>query len=159
MEINRTSWTLLLVGMTLLTSCNNVDLKDEEKQIRELWTRASDYVCNGDWGNYAKCWDHSSKIQIMHTDQGEWLTGWEKIGTRYESMLNSGMRCSIPKNDLTLNISSSGDMAWGTVDIIIQFEDSTQTQAHLWETVVFEKIDDQWKIVHGMASVPKNITE
>lgn len=159
MKINRTLWTSFLIGMTFLISCNKVDLKDEERQIRELWAQAGDYVCNGDWENYAECWDHSSKIQIMHTDQGEWLTGWEKIGKKYETMLNSGMRCSIPKNELTLNISSSGEMAWGTVDIVIQFNDSSQTQVHLWETGVFEKINGKWKIVHGMVSMPKNVKE
>lgn len=116
---------------------------EDRKQIQELWANASNYVCNGDWDKYSKCWDHSSKIQIMHTDQGEWLTGWEEIGKKYEMLLKSGMRCIILKNEFILNISNSGDMAWGTADISFQFNDSTKTKVHLWETVVFEKIKGQ----------------
>ena len=156
MKENKIRWIWLLTGLFLLNGCNNVDLKEDEKQIRDLWAKAGNYVCNGDWDNYSKCWDHSSKIQIMHVDQGEWLTGWEQIGKKYETLLKSGMRCSILKDDLTLNISKSGDMAWGTADITFQFNDSAKTKAHLWETAVFEKINGQWKMVHGMASTVKN---
>ena len=146
---------VLTVLILLISSCNiKPDLKNEERLIREFWDNASNYVCTGDWENYSRCWDHSSKIQIIHADQGEWLTGWEKIRVKYETLLGSGMKCSFPKNDLILNLSSTGDMAWGTADIILQFSDSTNTQIHLWETCVFEKIDGQWKMVMGMASVP-----
>lgn len=69
------------------------------------------------------------------------------------------MKCSFPKNDLILNISESGDMAWGTADMILQFDDSTKSQARLWETGVFEKINGEWKMVLGMASGPRNIKE
>lgn len=47
-------------------------------------------------------------------------------------------------------------MAWGTVDIKIHFIDTVKSPVHLWETIIFEQIDGKWKIVHGMASIPKN---
>lgn len=133
--------------------------RDDENQIKELWNRASHDVCTGDWENYKTCWSHSSKIQLIHSDEGEWLQGWEKIGAKYEKMLKSGVRCSIRSNDLILNVSASAEMAWGTVDITIDFNDTEQTLLNLWETVIFEKIHDKWKIVHGMASIPKNLNE
>ena len=102
-------------------------MENEEKQIRELWTGASQNICNGDWESYSECWSHSSKIRLIHADQGEWLKGWEEIGAKYEKMLTSGISCIIPRNELEINISSSADMAWGTVDIIIQFNDPAKT--------------------------------
>lgn len=133
-------------------------MEKEETEIRELWTKACAGICNGDWESYAACWSHTSKIQLIHTDRGEWLTGWEEIGAKYKKMLNSGISCNITRNQLRLNVSSSADMAWGTVDIIIHFNDNDKTRVHLWETVVFEKMEGNWKIVCGMASIPKNIT-
>lgn len=132
-------------------------MENEEREIRDLWTRASENLCSGDWSGYAECWSHSQKIQLIHSDQGEWLEGWKEIGAKYEEMLNSGMSCNILRNVLKLNISSSAEMAYGTVDILIHFNGTAKTKMHLWETIVFEKIDGKWKIVHGMASIPKNI--
>lgn len=153
--IKKLQWTRALAILTLISSCNNVDLNNEEKHLREFWAKTCDYLCSGDWDNYSNSWDHSSKIQVMHPEQNEWLTGWAKIREKYEAMLKSGMSCSLPKNELNLNISDDGKVAWGTVDIIIQFNDSTKTQVHAWETVVFEKNQEgQWKMVLGMASIP-----
>ena len=133
--------------------------EEEERQIKELWTRASDYICTGNWKKYKECWSHSPQIQLIHPDEGEWLKGWKKIESKYEKMLNSGFKCSILSNELELNVSPSGDMAWGTVDIILNFNDTAQTRLRLWETLIFEKINGEWKIVHGMASIPKNLNE
>jgi ketosteroid isomerase-like protein len=157
---NKLTLTLLALVALSMQSCKTVNIKNEETQIREFWTKTCDYLCRGDWENYSESWDHSSKIQVIHPEQNEWLTGWEKIRIKYEAMLKSGMSCSLPKNELTLNISEDGKMAWGTVDVIIQFNDSTKTQVHAWETVVFEKNkEEQWKMVLGMASIPSNKNE
>lgn len=130
-------------------------MEKEEKQIRDLWFKACENLCDGDWEGYADCWFHSPQIQLIHPDQGEWLKGWEEISAKYLEMLNSGITCNIPRNVLNINISSSAEMAWGTVDLQINFSDVDKTQLHLWETVVFEKVNGKWKIIHGMAAIPK----
>ncbi len=153
-DSNRLIWILSVFVCLSILSCKKVDLQNEERQIREFWTKTCDYLCKGDWENYSESWDHSSKIQVIHPEQNEWLTGWDKIRVKYEAMLKSGMSCTLPKNELALNVSEDGKMAWGTVDVIIQFNDSTKTQVHAWETVVFEKkTGGQWKMVLGMASI------
>lgn len=136
-----------------------MEMEKDETQIRELWNKAGQSLCNGDWKTYSKCWSHSSEIQLIHPDQGEWLKGWEEISRKYKEMIKSKISCTILRNDLRLNFSSSADMAWGTVDIEIHFTNSAKTQIHLWETVIFEKIGGKWKMVHGMASIPKNSEE
>lgn len=130
-----------------------------KKQITELWNTACESICNGDWESYSQCWSHSSNIQLLHPDQGEWLTGWNEIGNKYKIMLTTGTTCRISRNDLKLHLSPTAGMAWGTVDIQLHFSDSAETSLHLWETVIFEQIDGQWKIVHGMAAIPKDLKE
>ena len=53
-------------------------MENEEREIRNLWTRASENLCNSDWASYAECWSHSPKIQLNHSNQGEGLEGWKK---------------------------------------------------------------------------------
>lgn len=149
---------LFAIGFSF-NSCKKEEVENEERQIRQLWSRASQALCNGNWESYSECWSHSSDIQLIHTDQGEWLNGWEEIKPKYKEMLSSGFSCKIPKNELKLNISSSADMAWGTVNILIHFNDTAKTEMNLWETVIFEKIDGKWKIVHGMVSIPGSTKE
>ena len=127
----------------------------DEKQIRELWAGACEDICKGDWESYSKYWSHNTNIQLIHPDEGEWLIGWDKIGAKYREMLKPGFTCTILRNELILNISALADMAWGTVDIEIDFNITVGTKLHLWETIIFEKIDGQWKMVHGMASIPE----
>ena len=130
-------------------------MKKDEELIRKLWNDASRHLCNGDWEKYSVCWDHSSRVQVIHPDQGEWLSGWESVKVKYQTLLGSGMRCTVSQNKLSLNLSLSGDMAWGTANTVLEFSDESGTSLHLWEAVVFEKINGQWKMVMGMASIPE----
>src|SRR5688500_3796568 len=109
MNFNNISyWPSLLTLFITLSACsNNVDVVEEERQIRKLWDKTSDYVCNGDWENYSLSWAHTAQIQLMHPDQGDWITGWEKLKAKYEVLLKSRMKCTWPKNDLTINVSTS----------------------------------------------------
>ena len=50
-------------------------------------------------------------------------------------------------------------LAWGTVDIKIDFDNADNRGVHLWETVILKKEDQKWKIVHGMASIPGSTKE
>ncbi len=123
----------------------------EEREIRELWDKACSSLCNCDWKTYATIWDKSMGIQILHPDKQEWLTGWEQIGPYYKQFFDASVRCKLLKNDLKLNISRSGEMAWGTVDLSLKYLEN-EISFRLWETVVFEKKDGAWKLVMGMVS-------
>lgn len=123
----------------------------EERHIRELWDTACISICSADWETYSTIWDKNPNIQLLHPDKEEWLTGWEQIGPYYKESFDAGVKCEILKNDLQLNLSPSGEMAWGTVEISLQYQES-KLHATLWETVVFEKKEGKWKLVLGMAS-------
>lgn len=129
----------------------NLNLKAEERKIRELWDQACLSICNSNWKIYSKIWDDSPGIQLIHPDKEEWLTGWEEISHYYKKLFDEGIKCELLKNDLNLNLSPSGEMAWGTVEITLLFQ-KKELPVRLWETVVFEKKMGTWKLVLGMAS-------
>ena len=149
--------SMIVMSITFLLSCNQADkpLTNNEQEIRELWDRFTNSICNGNWEEFSKSWDHSSKVSMIHPHFGEWLKGWEEIRPKYNQLLNSEFRCTLEKNELVLNISNSGDMAWGIIDMIVQLDDSAKTKNHPWQSVVFEKIHEEWKLVHLYSSLPK----
>jgi len=156
--INRIPQAIFCTTFLLLwtISCNTKpDIHKEEQKIREVWNGFTNSLCNGDWESFSKVWDHSTKVSVVHPHIGEWLTGWEEVQHKYEKLLDSDFRCTLKKNNLSLYISNSGDMAWGTVDLIVEFNDSSNTTNHPWQTVVFEKIKGEWKLVYLLSTLPK----
>ena len=128
----------------------------EEQKIKKLIEDTYNSVCNGNWELYSRSWDHSSKVQLMHPDNGVWLKGWKEIKNVYEPLLNSGMKCNISVNDLIINISESGEMAWVIIDIAVEFGNDPNSQlSHMWEIAIFEKIEGQWKTVLAQSTSPK----
>ena len=63
------------------------------------------------------------------------------------------------KNELSINVDKNGEIAWGTADVIFQIKGSNEKKHHMWETVVFEKIDGEWKIVQALAAPALNVKE
>jgi len=136
---------------------NKVDLAKEEEQIREVWDKISLYGMKGDWADYSKYFNQTRKLQMIHPGMKEWLNGWSEFSEKYEDMMEKGMKYSIIKNHISVNVSNSGDMAWGLVDFIFSFDSDPNNKVHMWESVVFEKTNGEWNIVMGMASnVPDN---
>ncbi len=153
--------SLASIIIICLSSCNTKQepITDEEK-ISQLINDTYFSVCNGNWELYSKLMDHSSKVQLMHPDNGVWLKGYEEIKKVYEPLIKSGMKCNISVNDLIINISESGDMAWVITDITVKYGDDPNSQSsHMWEIVVLEKIEGQWKGVFAQSTSPKTSTK
>ncbi len=158
MKLIKTATAILVTGMMLSFSPNQVNPKEEEKQIRKLWQEASEYIRTGNWEGYKNCWKQNLEFQVIHPFHGEWLNGWVQVREKYKKLLQSGVQFTTLKDDLTLYISKSGDMAWGTMDVIFQIGENQNNTVHVWETGAFEKIDGEWKFVMGMACNPKTTT-
>ena len=156
MKLFKTTTAILLAGMILSFSSNWVNPEEEEKQIRELWQEAGEYLSTGNWEGYKNCWKQSPDIEVIHPVQGEWLRGWNQVSEKYKELLKSGVQWNMLKDELTINISHSGDMAWGTMDVVFQIGEDKNNTVHLWETGAFEKVNGEWKFVMGMACSPKN---
>ena len=149
--------SLASIIIICISSCNTKPetITDEEK-ISQLINDFYFSVCNGNWEFFSKSWDHSTKVHMMHPDNGDWLKGWEEIKKVYEPLIKSGMKCNISVNDLIINISESGEMAWVITDITVKYGNNPNSQlSHMWEIVVLEKIEGQWKGVLAQSVSPK----
>lgn len=89
--------SLIVISITFLLSCNqaNKPLTNNEQEIRELWDRFTNSICDGSWEEFSNSWDHSSKVSMIHPHFGEWLKGWEEIRPKYYQLLNSEFRCTL----------------------------------------------------------------
>lgn len=146
-------WILALTGICVLSQCQKVDVAKEEEKIKEVWYKISEYGPKGDWESYKKYMDQSEKIQVIHPGMGEWLKGWEEVSSKYKALLESGNTWIEHKNELfNVNISQGGDMAWANAIYAFSFESNPDQIHHMWESVVFEKIDGDWKFVMVMAA-------
>ena len=147
---------VLIALTTVFTGCNKkVDNQKEEQQVKRLWEETSSFAQNADWENYAKCWSRSPNLQLLHPGSKEWLKGWEEFASVYEKRIKLLSTATMHKNEFTVHVSQSGDLAWGIADVTFSF--NPENVIHMWETVVCEKVEGEWKIVSVMAStVPDN---
>lgn len=129
--------------------------EDERAAIRAAWDRGVQALESGDWETYRDFWAHVGYAQVIHPDQGEWLVGWDSIGPSYREFLADEQRLEARTRNMRIRVAPSGDMAWATLEADLDFasEEDTATIT-LWETVVFEKVASEWKLVHGHVSQP-----
>lgn len=127
---------------------------DDQAEIRALWDRASRALCTGDWESYKELWSQAEYIEIIHPQEGDWRIGWDAIGPAYRSLLTSGYRCESDTRLMRIHVGPAGDMAWATAMVVIRATDRAMEHT-LWQTLVFEKMQGRWRLVHGHASVPQ----
>ena len=156
----RTLFKIFSITLLMFLGTSSFVLKPtqttDEQKLRKLTEDTYYAVCNGNWELFSNSWYHSSKVHLMHPDNGVWLKGWEEIKSIYEPSVKSGMKCNISVNDLVINISKSGEMAWVITDITVKYGNDPNSQpSHMWEIVVWEKIDGQWKGVLAQSTTPK----
>lgn len=130
---------ILLLGISFsLQPSEEVNHLDDKAEIRALWNEMSEAVCSGDWESYSNLWAHEPDIELIHPGQREWLVGWESIGPKYKKLLESDFRCELDTQTMRIHVSSSGEMAWLTAEVMIRVEGNSEA-TRMWETGVFEK--------------------
>jgi uncharacterized protein (TIGR02246 family) len=142
---------LLFVFATAPTSGSG---SGDQAEIRALWDRASRALCTGDWESYEALWAPTEYIELIHPHEGDWRVGWDAIGPAYRSLLTSGFRCESETRLMRIRVAPAGDMAWATATVVIRATDPPMEHT-LWQTLVFEKMQGRWRLVHGHASVPQ----
>ena len=144
--------TILFVLTAVFTSCNQkVDYQKEEQQIRELWSKTSEFLANKDWENYSNLADHSEKLQIIHPQTGQWLKGYNEFSEVYKNILESDYTYTEYENELlNINISTNGDMAWANAKVTWSMYGPDQKN-QMWYALAFTKADGEWKTVMAMA--------
>ncbi len=132
-----------------------VDVEEERAAIRDVWNRANRALESGDWESYSALWAHADYIQLVHPGGPEWLSGWDEVGPEYRKRVGEGPSHTVRTRDMQIRVAPSGDMAWATMKWEVSVGDGgDSTRVSYWGTSVFEKIDGEWKIVHGIATQP-----
>lgn len=107
-------------------------------------------MIKGDRENYAKCWDKTEKLQLLHPEIGQWLKGWNEFSPVCKRIFESDYLYSEYENELlNVNISKDGNMAWTNAKVIWSINNSDKKN-RMWYACAFEKVDGEWKIVMGM---------
>lgn len=127
---------------------------EDAARIRTLWNRASEALCTGDWETYRELWAPADHIEVIHPHEGDWRVGWDEIETGYRSRSESGFRCEVETRVMRIHASPAGEMAWATAEVLIKATDPPMERT-LWQSLVFEKIEGRWRLVHAHASVPQ----
>jgi ketosteroid isomerase-like protein len=127
---------------------------NDRAEIRALWDRASRALCAGDWEGYQELWAPTDYIEVIHPQEADWRVGWDAIGPAYRSLVDSGFRCESETRLMRIHLSPAREMAWATAEVVIRAADPPMERT-LWQTLVFEKIQGHWRLVHGHASVPQ----
>jgi ketosteroid isomerase-like protein len=55
---------------------------------------------------------------------------------------------------MRIHLAPAKDLAWANAEVVIRVADPPMERT-LWQTLVFEKIQGRWRLVHGHASVPQ----
>lgn len=126
---------------------------DDQTEIRDLWERASRALCTGDWEGYQELWAPTNYIEVIHPQEADWRVGWDTIELAYRSLLASDFRCESETRSMRIHLAPDKDMAWATAEVVIRAADPPLERT-LWQTLVFEKVQGQWRLVHGHVSVP-----
>jgi uncharacterized protein (TIGR02246 family) len=106
---------------------------------------------------FARIFSHSPDNVFFGTDSAERFVGYESLieaTKRQVASVESGGQMTL--RDVVIGISTDGDAAW--VSYLADWKGKTQGQAFslsgLRSTLVLEKQNSEWSIVHAHGSVP-----
>ncbi len=162
----------ILIGIVVfLISCNtsvkltSLDLNKDEERIREVLNEVSQYGRKGDWENFKKYFVQTEKLQIINSEMGLVLNGWEEFSAYYKVMMdlifkevenNIKITFSDKSELVNVNISKSRDMAWATEKSFLSPLNSDKKN-HIWSVTVLEKIEGEWKVVMNSSSMMRQL--
>lgn len=116
------------------------------KRANERFYRAFESL---DMARMAAMWVQAERAKCVHPGW-ELLTGWEAIGQSWEAIFANTDAMHFVLTEVTVHVY--GRVAWVTcVENLSDTPDSPQL-TRLLATNIYEKIDDEWRIVHHHAS-------
>ena len=149
MHAARSATFALAAGTLLACASAPPRVADDEVAVRNAWHELSAAFTSKDWSRYTELWVHGPYLQVLHPGQRDWITGWETFAARYEPLVTSDVQWEFTTKRLDVHVAPDGKTAWGIGEVVVTAEGSSQTS---WQTVVFQKIDDAWRIAAAMAS-------
>jgi hypothetical protein len=121
----------------------------QSSELKELVLRTYAAMANGDTTFYDRHLSHQEGVLIIGSDPNEWWAGYETISRVYEAQLREmGGVCVVGSDPLAY---SEGNVGWVADRPSFRLPDGTHILFR--STIVFEKENDTWKVVHQHISI------
>lgn len=127
-------------------------MEEEKEKVLEAWKRGNKALQENDWERYQSYWGHTDYIELIHPKEKEWLRGWQEIGPGYKQLISQEPAIEATFTDISVHVSPHADMAWLSCKVVIKINHEEEIELSSWQTNIFEKIEDEWKLVCAHAS-------
>ena len=153
------NFIILLIATSIIVSgcTQKVDIEAEKTAVRVVINDMEKAFETNDPELLSMVISHSPDNIFFGTDAVERFVGYDNFIEAQKQFFASVEKGSeITFHDVVLDIDKSGDAAW--VSGLMDWKGMSQGEAFAFEglrmTIVFEKQDDKWVIVHMHGSVP-----
>ncbi len=153
------NFIILVVATILIVSgCTpKVDIEAEKAVVRAVVNDLEKALETNDLELLSKLFSHSPDNIFIGTDMAERWVGYDSFIEAHKQFFVSVEKGSeITSHDVVLAINKSGDVAW--VSSLGDWKGKSQGESFTFEglrmTMVLEKQDGKWVIVHSHGSVP-----
>ena len=149
---------LVVATILIVSGCTpKVDIEAEKTLVRVVFDDLEKAFETNDLELLSKLFSHSPDNIFIGTDAAERLVGYDRLIEAQKQFIVSVEKGSeITKHDVVLAINKSGDAAW--VSFLMDWKGKSQGESFTFEglrmTIVLEKQDGKWVIVHTHGSVP-----
>src|SRR5204863_172079 len=86
-------------------------LLDEVRAVRAAWDEGAAALVGKDWDRYSQAWAHTPEVQVIHTAERSWITGWSHLEARYRSVIASPGTLTAETRRFDVSVAPSGDTA------------------------------------------------
>ena len=153
------NFIILVVATILIVSgCTpKVDIEAEKAVVRVVLDDLEKALETNDLELLSKLYSHSPDNIFIGTDMAERWVGYDSfIEAQKQFFVSVEKGSEITSHDVVLAINKSGDVAW--VSYLMDWKGKSSGEAFAFEgmriTIVIEKQDGKWVIVHSHGSVP-----
>ena len=151
---------LILTASLLLAFCScapKADIQAEKAAVRAIIDSLKTASETNNSDILARIVSHSSDNVFFGTDSAEHFVGYESfIDATKRSFASVEPESQMPLRDVVVGVSKGGDAAW--VSYLCDYKGKSQGQPFAFSglrgTVVLEKQNSKWSIVHVHVSIP-----
>ena len=147
--------TVLLALCSILQACTRgVDVRQDKEEVRQIFEKYLMSVDTADLTLASQIWLQGTDTSIV-TPFGR-FEGWNNVrdGIYIAFLQKTFSERSLEASNLSIHVS--GDTAWSAYDFTFvgKLANGQPSASRGWESHVYHKTDQGWRIVHVHYSVP-----
>ena len=148
---------LLVLAFLVIIACEKkVDIETAKSEVKKTVDTFFQAYADKDFETFSKFFAIDRDILFIGTTENEYLVGRETVLNSYKDQLNTLEFTSIEIQKESIQVHSSGNVAWITrVDNVkARSGDVTFDLIGLRWTAILEKINGEWVFVYSHTSLP-----